>query len=94
LLKTFILVIIHVLKPKVTAATTTTESEPLLSTTESQTERHQDHSHSVRFDLWLARVSMLIEFTSYTLMGLVIHPLGFTVFAMMGAFVRLMLHES
>jgi len=90
-------VIIKLLKPKppLQLPVEPSESTPLLTSATSTDiapasqpstqPLHERDIHSVAFDLGLARVSLIIEIISYTLMALISTQVAFTVFAMTGA---------
>ncbi|KXN92843.1 hypothetical protein AN958_06822, partial [Leucoagaricus sp. SymC.cos] len=82
---------IKFLKPKpiiveIPQTSSESESTPLLSSdTPRDTLTKKKEIHSPAFDLGVARLSLLVEITAYTFMGLVPTALTFTFFGMMGA---------
>ncbi|KAF9444748.1 MFS general substrate transporter [Macrolepiota fuliginosa MF-IS2] len=83
-------VAIKLFKPKpitIEIPRTTSETEPLLSSSESNGDlpKKKKEIHSPAFDLGLGRISLLIEIVAYTFMALAPTPFAFTVFGMLSA---------
>jgi len=73
--------LIRLLKPKSPSAQSSLGADP----SQPQPSSAKEH-HSPSFDLNLARVSIFIEMTCYTLLGLAQTPIAFTVFTLIGSF--------